>query len=62
MGLPPTDPSSPIPPLTLHLIGNAGDPQIPRALMRVVRVHSDLEYEDFFALIQSMDLALPALG
>jgi len=48
-----------IPPFHLHLIGNAGDPQVPPVLANVILVHSDLDYEDFFALIGSMDLVVP---
>ena len=54
------DKTAPLPPFQLQLIGNAGDPQVPRALTNIVRVHQDLNYDDFFSLIQGMDLALPA--
>lgn len=47
-----------IPPFHLHLIGNAGDPQVPPVLANVVLIHSDLWYKEFFALIQTMDLTI----
>jgi hypothetical protein len=54
------DNSSSLQPFQLHLIGNAGDPQVPASLSNVVRIHSDLDYDDYFSLINSMDLAIPA--
>jgi len=56
------DETASLQPFQLHLIGNAGDPAIPRALSNVVRIHSDLDYDDFYSLIQSMDLVLPAFA
>ncbi|KIM89558.1 hypothetical protein PILCRDRAFT_190842 [Piloderma croceum F 1598] len=56
------DETAPLQPFQLHLIGNADDPQVPFALSNVVRVHRDLEYDDFYSLIQSMDMVLPAFG
>jgi len=54
------DETSSLQPFQLHLIGNAGDPRVPPALSNVVRIHTDLDYDDYFSLIHSMDLAIPA--
>jgi len=56
------DETAALQPFQLHLIGNAGDPEIPTALSNVVRVHRDLPYDDFYSVIQSMDLVLPAFA
>jgi hypothetical protein len=56
------DDSAPLQPLQLHLIGYGGDPRIPPSLSNVIRVHRDLQYDDFYAFIQSMDLVLQAFA
>ena len=56
------DESSPLPPFHLHLIGNAGDPRIPRELSKVTVVHNDLAYAEYYRVIQSMDLIIPAFA
>ena len=43
----------------LHLIGE-GEIDIPLALSRAVFIHRGLNYTDFYALMQSMDVVIPA--
>jgi len=38
------------------------DPQIPPALSNVIHVHTNLDYDKFFLVIQSMDLILPGFA
>ena len=50
-------------PFQLHLVGYGDvDPQIPPALSNVIRVHTNLDYDEFFLVIQSMDLVLPGFS
>jgi hypothetical protein len=56
------DNTSSLPPLVLHLIGNADDPQVPPTLSNVIRIHRDLDYPDYFSLIQTMDLIFPGFA
>lgn len=44
---------------TLHLIGE-GQLDIPRELSNVVVIHRGLSYLDYYALMQSMDIVVPA--
>lgn len=46
-------------PFTLHLIGD-GNIEIPEELSNVVVIHRGLGYIEFYALMQSMDVVLPA--
>lgn len=43
----------------LHLIGE-GEIDIPQALSRAVFIHRGLNYTDFYALMQTMDVVIPA--
>lgn len=43
----------------LHLIGE-GQLEIPRALSKAVFIHRGLNYTDFYALMQQMDIVIPA--
>ncbi|KAL7409843.1 hypothetical protein BDY24DRAFT_418552 [Mrakia frigida] len=63
--LPPTSPSAPFIPadadnFILHLAGNGKDDFVPSRLKRVVLIHKALSYPDFFSLMGSMDMVLPA--
>ena len=46
-------------PFELHLIGE-GHLDIPKELANVVFIHNGLSYVDFYALMQSMDIVIPA--
>ena len=46
-------------PFELHLIGE-GNLDIPRELINIVFIHNGLSYIDFYALMQSMDVVIPA--
>lgn len=48
-------------PFILHLAGRGGI-DIPHTLRDVVRVHRDLDYEEFYDLMHTMDLVLPAFS
>ncbi|WWC65461.1 uncharacterized protein I303_108079 [Kwoniella dejecticola CBS 10117] len=50
-------------PVTLHFIGSlfpTAQLEIPESMKDMVFIHSDLEYIDFYRLLGSMDLILPA--
>jgi len=46
-------------PFTLHLVGH-GELDVPKELSQVVNFHLDLDYADFYAVMQSMDIVVPA--
>ncbi|WVF68092.1 hypothetical protein IAT40_002855 [Kwoniella sp. CBS 6097] len=51
------------PPVTLHFIGNLAPTsklEIPDSMRDMVHIHSGLAYTDFYRLLGSMDLVLPA--
>ncbi|WWC72365.1 uncharacterized protein I206_106327 [Kwoniella pini CBS 10737] len=51
------------PPVTLHFIGSLAPTaklEIPESMKDMVFIHSNLEYIDFYRLLGSMDLILPA--
>ncbi|EJC97990.1 uncharacterized protein FOMMEDRAFT_162331 [Fomitiporia mediterranea MF3/22] len=50
---------SPNEPFELHLLGD-GQLDIPKALSNIVFIHNGLDYVDFYALMQSMDVVVPA--
>ncbi|KAG9022344.1 hypothetical protein FRB95_014926 [Tulasnella sp. JGI-2019a] len=54
------DLSSPLTPFKLHLVGSDGQVQIPNILKNVVEHNDALEYSEFYALIGSMDVIIPA--
>jgi len=63
--LPPTSPTAAFLPantdnFVLHLAGNGKDDFVPTRLQHVVAIHKALSYPDFFSLMGSMDLVLPA--
>ncbi|KAF7351772.1 putative eukaryotic translation initiation factor 5 [Mycena sanguinolenta] len=49
------------PPFRLWLVGSGPQPEIPHELANIVQIHSRLAYSDFYALISSMDIVVPAL-
>lgn len=51
--------NSALEPFKLHLVGD-GLLDIPEALENVVVIHRGLSYFDFYALMQSMDVVVPA--
>lgn len=55
------DPTSALDPFVLHLAGS-GSIEVPPALRDVVRLHIDLEYEEYYDLIHGMDLCIPAFA
>lgn len=46
-------------PFTLHLVGH-GQLEIPKELTQVVKFHVDLDYSEFYSVMQSMDIVVPA--
>ncbi|WWC67964.1 uncharacterized protein I206_101883 [Kwoniella pini CBS 10737] len=51
------------PPVTLHFIGSINPKvqlEIPESMRDMVNIHADLSYSDFYRLLGSMDLVLPA--
>ncbi|KAG8964016.1 hypothetical protein FRC03_002300 [Tulasnella sp. 419] len=56
------DEQSPIPAFQLHLAGGHGDFQVPDELANVVKTHKGLDYKEFFALAQEMDIMVPAFS
>lgn len=52
-------PNSGYEPFQLHLIGD-GHLDIPKALSNVIYIHNGLNYTDFYAFMQSMDVVIPA--
>ncbi|KLO11988.1 hypothetical protein SCHPADRAFT_921523 [Schizopora paradoxa] len=57
--LPQTDEENYEEPFTLHLAGN-GNLDVPRELKQVLRFHVNLDYPEFYAVMQSMDVVIPA--
>ncbi|KAG8887200.1 hypothetical protein FRB98_000362 [Tulasnella sp. 332] len=55
------DSSSGLTPFKLHLIGGGSHP-IPEVLKNVVTHHKSLPYPEYYALVQSMDVILPAFA
>ncbi|KAG8886423.1 hypothetical protein FRB98_001284 [Tulasnella sp. 332] len=55
------DLSSDLTPFKLHLIGG-GEHPIPKTLKNVVIHHRDLPYPEYYALVQSMDIIMPAFA
>lgn len=55
------DYQSPMPPFELLLVG-AGSINIPEELAYMVSVHHDLTYKDFYALVASADVVVPAFA
>ncbi|KAJ6478976.1 hypothetical protein C8R45DRAFT_1006390 [Mycena sanguinolenta] len=49
------------PPFLLWLVGSGPLPEIPHELKNIVQIRSRLAYPDFYALIGSMDVVVPAL-
>lgn len=45
----------------LFLLGN-GELDIPKSLANVVVIKSGLDYSDYYALMQSMDIVIPAFS
>ena len=60
--LPMIDGTALLQPFQLHLIDNANDPEVPPGLFNLVHIHRDLNYDNFYSLIQLMDMILPAFG
>ncbi|KDQ54574.1 hypothetical protein JAAARDRAFT_60558 [Jaapia argillacea MUCL 33604] len=52
---------SSLPPFQLNLIGG-GYLEVPPILKNVVRIHESLDYPEFYALMEQMDIVLPAFA
>ncbi|KAH9475867.1 hypothetical protein JR316_0011427 [Psilocybe cubensis] len=59
----PLEPSFGMEPFLIHLAGGTvRNLVVPQALLNVVKVHQSLPYPEYFALMNSMDLVLPAFA
>jgi hypothetical protein len=55
------DTSIDFPPFHLHLVG-AGNLDVPVELEHVVVFHSDLTYDQYYRVMQGMDLCVPGIA
>jgi hypothetical protein len=56
-----TDESLPDPPFRLYIVGS-GYLDLPVELKNVVSLHVDLEYDDYYTFMNTMDICIPAFA